>query len=544
MHRKKIWIFVLCFMTVLSAFWIGVCLDAAGSRALQVISSAEAEHLVSGLKKVSVDRNSSIYGTLTIEGLDAPYVPKDTCYYVPQSRSGEYIDGKLLWSDRTARLYLVTDSSFEKSQAIKTGQVFRLLIVTGSSYFERSILFTGLPILTLDSTEAANSLYGSGESRGAVLHVFDPMYSESGQYAVFSSGASYERRGGSTVNYEKPQYKITFLTNGHKRRSASVLGFAQSDTILISAQEYDQSRFRDVVSRTLWNALCDADPDRGNYRTPDAEYVEVFCNGAYLGLYGIHLSSPASINDFDDRDPLIKVKWVSFLEAEEIIEKRGTEYLLEQHYLNQLSGNSADLEDARSFVFAAKENGSYLERYPMNSENVLDYTLYLNAISAIDNSDFNYFLYRPFHQEGAAFSRIPWDLDRSFGRPFDEFVALDPALMRRTMILPELSWLLEDDASGTWQALSSRWKTLRATVFSNENINAIILENAEILNETGAYLREEARWANAPDAGLYIEIIAYSDQRLAYLDEVFSASTPDAFLSSAVSQDELNELNG
>lgn len=532
MNRKlKCWVFSITLSALLVTLFFSWYLESS-MHGLEAITEQEILQRISNCTPANNEKGEAIWGNLTINSHPAPYDSETNCYFIPQPLSGKDLVGEIHWSNLLAKTYFVTDGDFEKSTSIEQGTTYQLYVLLNNQYLEANICFTGLPALVLSSDEVALQLYTNMElgREGKFLRIFDPD-SDHG-YEIVSCGVATSPRGGQSLVYEKPQYRMDLYAQDLESLEISVLGLPKGETLLLSAQEYESTKIRDAVARDIWNLICDHTKGYGNYYTPSMQFCEVFEDDRYLGLYGIMLRSPLNVNSFHYKDALIKLKvMINHSEVQEKME-RDPKSVIDWTYLNQFSGHENALWKLRSYYYS-------LEDYPESNllesfykENIIDYFLYLNSISAVDNEITNCFFYQPvLDKDLSSFYRIPWDLDRSFGHPFGDVIDHDPALAMLTIVPKEIEQLLNTDHS-VWNLIQERWFDLRESVLSEEEIQDLITEKAAYLESSGAYLRDFKIWGHPAGCTTLDTLMGYTKEHLLFLDDIFSQDTPEKLFES------------
>ena len=160
-------------------------------------------------------------------------------------------------------------------------------------------------------------------------------------------------------------------------------------------------------------------------------------------------------------------------------------------------------------------NSTIADRLDM--DNAIDYFLFVNLLRATDNLGKNYFLAR--RDEGEPYFFVPWDLDGVLGIIQDgKRIATTNDILSNGLF----DRLWENDPSGYRRQVKDRWKQLRATTFSNQQLLGTIEQLYATLREQGAYQREQLVWAQDKDPGDdYRYLTNWLKERLVFLDGYF-----------------------
>jgi spore coat protein CotH len=277
------------------------------------------------------------------------------------------------------------------------------------------------------------------------------------------------------------------------------------------------------------------------------EYAEVFLNNNYLGLYVLLEpvdSLQLGINETDEENGGLVIKttsweytpmndyegeptrrsWAGFEirypkeheETDDSAEKKITGRDWAKFY--DLLQVSADYDD-EDFPSAVKNM--------IALENILDYSILVNTICAVDNVGKNMFWTIPDRNKDSRFWITPWDMDLAWGITWID----DPSKIFRTKednsVNRILGFYFGDkvislDVDGAKKKVKERWSELRKNIITSEAFNARIDEMAELLTSSGAIDREFKKWA--PDINFQEEINYmknWFERRLPLLDKYY-----------------------
>jgi spore coat protein H len=148
----------------------------------------------------------------------------------------------------------------------------------------------------------------------------------------------------------------------------------------------------------------------------------------------------------------------------------------------------------------------------------VDYYLFLNLVSAADNTGKNTFLYRESGEE--KFNLIPWDLDGSWGLDWDG------AHVGFTTILSNhlFDRLLETNAGDFRNKVKLRWSALRSDVFSNAGLENLFTHNFNLVGASGVIQIENDSWGSAIDIEQEQDyLFEWLEGRLPFLDAYFES---------------------
>lgn len=263
----------------------------------------------------------------------------------------------------------------------------------------------------------------------------------------------------------------------------------------------DDTFVKEKMVQTLWSQLISKTDY--NYKMSQGEYVELFINGAYQGIYLLQRRIDAKYLELDkEKDVLLKGinTWeaASIQDAYEII--------------------STPLEYEESYEML-KQTMAFEDGNTTNTSNFIDVSLLLQFISGIDNYGYkNTFYVLKDKKDSYELYFVPWDTDLSLGvtwgydyeESMNEIIERYelPAMKRNVDVLDV--------------KFAQRWKELRQGIYSEENVLRLYKELTEQLSNSGAIERDEEQW------GLHHEgednwenLECFIKERLLFLDEYY-----------------------
>ena len=410
-------------------------------------------------------------------------------------------------------LMMADDYSYDWCQdAIRDGYAYQLLTYTDTAYHYAQIVFTGLPQILVETT--------------AELTVEDsPVRVSVGAYgqAPLEMSGRMHLRGASSLAMDKKGYKIEFTRdrNGtQKKISVPVPGFGEADALALLAGGYDDTKLRERLSWAAYNEIAaDGEPFGGRR----AQYAELFIDQQYMGLY-------LMLEPVDVEEELL-------LAGAKSVETDG----VYRTAVMSLAGDRAAKDHPRRFntgyeLYAAPSAGdafapldAYLalmeeisdEEFKrkalacIDTDSMLRYVLYVQAAGLTDNFFNNMYIWAHREESGYVYRFAPWDADLTWGLKPEDI----GSEYENWMVFPIADRMLRLDAGGMRQRMLDLWTRMRGGVFSEawltEKIGAFTAE----LVDSGAYVRDAARWGlevYEPDG---YEILSYAVMRFALLDQ-------------------------
>lgn len=403
-----------------------------------------------------------------------------------------------------------TDSSYQVTQG-------------GVAY---AVYFTQLPVIRL-STRYQIADTPSVPARLVLTEM-------SGRQVQADLGIEY--RGGSSQSFPKKSFELSFWADstGAASTDVALLGMRTDNKYNLQALYNEPLRFRSKVANALWQ---DIHPIYYQAQEPDAkngiamEYAEVFVNGEYRGVY--------ALSERIDRKQLKLKKYSNGAITGELYKGYDWNGATTFSWIPYFDNNSetwagfeykhpeeridwTNLYNFCSFVkYSADPDFYRTYQQQFHLGNAVDYYLFLNLTRATDNTGKN--LYIAKYKQGAPYYYVPWDLDGTFGTDWlgNNTGSVDDILSNGLY-----ARLVQDcSAGGFRETLTSRWRTLRAGVITEQSIMARFRANYDYLDHNRVYAREQLVWGGTQrDTAQLAYIQTWLRQRLAFLDSAFNVS--------------------
>lgn len=405
------------------------------------------------------------------------------------------------------------------ADAIRDGWAYQILAYTDDAYSYASLVFTGLPIISLETQEALRP------------HEDIPVrvsVSAAGEAGLTACGRAHERGDTSLRMRPKHGIKVEFTrhADGTRKTEQEMPLLGRTDEFILIACSMDYLLIRDKLSWDLWNGISSEDEAFGPRETA---YCEVFAGDAYLGVYVMmkpydYAQELARLGaDAPAADSLYRLAGRSVHEYDKplIQDHRGMYY--EQHYAPSGETGHASLSPYLA-LFAQEDDAVFNEKALelLDIDSVIRYALFVQACGMTDNEHNNLYIVAHRTEDGYRYLFAPWDLDVSWGRDDDENAEV-------WYDFPIFDRLVELDCGGVVRdRLAAIWKQMRENGFSGENVGSLLDGYNAALNDSGAFYRDAERW-NRPNA--YSEnynIYSYAAARFEMMDRRIAEMTSEA----------------
>ena len=418
----------------------------------------------------------------------------------------------------------VDDYSYDyASDAVREGWRYELLAYTDTEFAYIGVVFTGLPIVTLRVDGGAEAL--SEEYTPARMAV------SGAGYAGVNSGAMVHLRGGGFVKeYPKYSYRVelhTLSSHGDEKNDLSVLGMpADSDWILI-ANAADSTCLRNELAWSIWR---DWNADGRGFMLQQSRMVEVFVEDEYAGIYQImqrirpeeeivrmggNLNTDYCARVIKDVNiesrPVIDLMdsvnyWAELRYAPQGVSAKRAFAQFEPYWqMNTLNdGNARWLED-EAFTETALRCTDMRE--------MLEFFLFTQAAGlGYDNVFNNVYMWALRQGDHYVYHLSPWDMDMAFTKMlgFEEDTP--------NLYLQQARRILDLNVAGAQQLIRDIWSEKRATILTEDAMYQRFDAFEELLNASGAYLRESEKWYGGARELNLAEVQAFAVEHLHTID--------------------------
>lgn len=480
----------------------------------QALTAQEAEAL---MKNRTATEDELLTGLL-FAGEELPLDRATGTFYLPVDMEEASWESGIFHSLSSGVQIWLLDNPLEdnKQEAVQSGKSYRLLAVGKETYREYAVVFTGLPILTLDTELGAEIRY---EEIYGTMRFYE---ADSKTDWVTKSVMSAHIRGGSSRLNPKKSYKMTLYKENQtgsgslRQNKLSFLGMRKDDEWLLYAMYSEDTKVRDKLSLDIWNVSGALEIDSEGFYGYHMEYIEVFQNGEYYGIYG--LMEPVDYKQLD----LAKEN-----------EAQPVEYLYKQKDpgVFELKGSwteqtEEDFEVLNTYLaYLEADDEVFAEVMPelIDVDNALDVWLYLQAVLGMDNIERNIFYPAVWEDSQYRLRFMPWDMDYTWGNVHD-FDAGNRTRFSEEILTMRIAWKLGDrlillDVEGAREKVKARWEELRQTVYSDEWLTEHIDSYMHQVVDSGAFERDGVRWVSSGHNGDYESLKKLVCGRMEFLDE-------------------------
>ena len=411
------------------------------------------------------------------------------------------LQGKIGSENPEYEIFVLNTSTLKDIRAsVKEGKSFTLIIKSGTFYQKVPMVITTMPVMFLKLEGTGEDEQGRSIMRGK-LTLWNSRNPKAETYQTTTSYVEWRMRGNSTRTFPKLAWKVNLRDEIGQNNNADFLGLGSDDDWILNPMSMDDTFVKEKLVQTLWSQLISKTDY--NYKMSQGEYVELFINGAYQGIYLLQRRIDAKYLELNkEKDVLLK--GINTWEAESV--QDAYEIV------------STPLEHEKSYEIL-KQAMTFEDGNTTNASNFIDVSLLLQFISGTDNYGYKNTFYILKDKKGSyELYFVPWDTDLSLGVTwgYDYEESMNEIIERYE--LPAMKKEIDVlDAK-----FAQRWKELRQGIYSEENVLGVYKELTEQLSSSGAIERDEEQWGLLHEGEDNWESLeCFIKERLLFLDEYY-----------------------
>ena len=387
------------------------------------------------------------------------------------------------------------------SETAKEGKPIVLIILSEKEkmYKKVNLIITNLPILYLDFESNSEDDQGRNLNIGKMT-LWTGDAASSG-YKTVTGNAEWRLRGNSTRSFDKKAWKLNLRDESFQNKNMNLLGLGSDDDWILNPMSMDDTFIKEKLIQNLWEQVVS--DTKYNYKMSKGEYIELFINGAYQGLYLLQRRIDMKYLELDQRQDIL-LKGINTWEAENMNEG----YEIVSTPLNE-EDTYSELESAMTFD----------NKNRINIDNFIDVSLMLQFISGYDNSGYkNMFYILKKTDDRYNLYLVPWDTDLSFGVTWG--YAYENSL--NAIIQRQETKAVRENVEDYDFRTVKRWKELRGNILKEENIFRICDSLLEKLESCGAVQRDQKIWGKLhKEKDNYENLKKFIQERLSLLDAYY-----------------------
>jgi len=341
-------------------------------------------------------------------------------------------------------------------------------------------------------------------------------------------------RGNLSLTYPKKSFDIEFWTDSISKQSKDLKfkGMRSDDDWILDGLYNEPLRLRSTIATRLWTKIYEPYYQKEEPQAKsgfDVKFVELFKNQNYYGIYALSESvdrKQLKLKEHIDQNIFGELFKAESYEGAPAFQKAPAYDNLFPHWggfqmrypVIDYRSHWNDLANLINLVITGTdEEFTRKIESQVHIANSIDYFLLVNVLRATDNLGKNYFIGRYDREEPFFF--IPWDLDGVFGIIQDgkRIPTTDDILSNGLF-----DRLLKVNPNGYKDKVKSRWKILRKSTFSNQELMISIDILCKQFTTEKTYDREQIVWPNGlAYENHYDYLKKWLKNRLLFLDSYF-----------------------
>lgn len=375
---------------------------------------------------------------------------------------------------------------------------YELIAYTDTQYAYIGVVFTGLPIVTMDIFYD-----GEVEEQYVPAHV---SVAGAGYEAIDTAALTHMRGGGVYKGIDKFSYRIQFhdeMGRGSKKtKDLSVLGMEEDSDWLLICNAQEETAARNYLAYEMWKMWHADEPAPMKL---ESELVELFVDDEYMGLYQLMERVDAQEEILGMGGDLQTDSAVRLVIASNRGEKPSKSYGTRSSFFAEYRygpGEDADAVFERFDAYARmneivedrpddEEFAELAQKY-VDLDSALNYYLFMQACGLSDNVINNLYVWMMEEEGRMVYKFSPWDMDYCLLETgFQEDGSVVPYFEEKMVFVHRM---LDLNLMNSRERLWEIWQEKRKTILSDAAVWDWIMDMQTYLNASGAYRRESNKW--------------------------------------------------
>lgn len=382
-------------------------------------------------------------------------------YYIDESYFDKYTNLDLEVFSNRKYSYIINNENYDQQNGfyINPGQIINLFLFDEDNYYETTIKFTSVPIVSLITDKEITTF-----EEDVIFELYGLNNNET---QIIKSSAKIRTRGSSSSFYPKKSYRVS-LFNGANKNPISLLGMRESNEWILDSIYNDYSKVRSKLAFDLWNEI-----NSYTYNKIDndikSNYVDVYLNDEHLGLYLLKETvdwQSLKLNETTYENSGILIKGINFdqINYSEYDNNKKTNMVLP--YEMKYPKNMQDYSYYWDTIINKINKNDY------DFYNYIDYKIFSHVILALDNlSEKNKYLSIQDSTINSKLIITPWDLDITFGYNFD---GNPTTFLGEDYDNYDKEYDLLNESENVKKFIKERYFELRESILSEEHVYSLI----------------------------------------------------------------------
>lgn len=446
-------------------------------------------------------------------------------YYVSQTLETLKWEGELQVPG--CRTYILENTIMEKkAEAIESAYEFQVLAVSEEGLSTYKVVFSGMPTIRFDKVTPPKDAE-EGENYGKIT-VFEPGAETE---KVKNSYVTWHPRGNTALRYEKKGYKVNLYNEDWTSEKLSFLGLREDNDWILNAMYTDSSKVREKLAMDIWEIISESNYEV-NEGASHMEYVEVFIDEQYRGLYGLSEPLDAKQLELDENDILYKIVKDQYMPISYELEQKEYSVVEPVELIYPKEMNASMWGPLADFLWFFSEGEVWKDAQPEDKyyhtklSNIGDRQIFDQLIYHMDARLKNEYFVARYNDNGYDLIIIPWDYNLSFGDCWTEDTVTNTyfSLERSSKLFDNGKndlWKYYDEylADEYYDYLNVRWKELQGLGLTEKELVDKAKSYQDYLVKSGAFKREADRWPKCENHSDITEIESYLAMKIPYLTQ-------------------------
>lgn len=405
---------------------------------------------------------------------------------------------------------------------------YKAAYLVNNNSTQYQLYFTSLPLISINSDTNIPD-----EPKVAAFLNYDDEHKQ------FNSIIGIEVRGGSSQSYPKKSYDLELWQDatGEESHSESFGDMRSDDDWILNGLYNEPLRMRNFINHKLWLDIHQVhyqEQEEEAKAGADVEYVEMFLNGKYNGVYLLTEQIDRKLlklkhyeNNTIQGELYKAISWGGAPTFDALLPFDNNDRLWNAYsYKYPKVSEITDWQyiyDFIDFVMNSDDQSFTDEvwsRFEQN--NFIDYFLFLNMIAAGDNTGKNIYLAK--YDQNHPYFYTPWDMDGSLGNTWQGLPTNYPYGIYSNKFYDRV---FELNPGGFKTKVRNRWNELRDNIFNTQNLRNRVLAPYNYLTDNKVYEREAMIYPTHPFSESDKNyLVNWLNSRLLYLDSEIHDITP------------------
>ena len=474
-YKLKLVVFISLVIILTISLYYGIFGFSVSYKSVKEIKS-ERKETTELIKYLKINEIDTVYD----KSLDLYY------YSIPiENKNKKYVLKLNLEDNFKYKIYNYDTNLID----VKYDKEYKIIIYNKNKYQIIKLKFTNLPLVDIETESNITD-----NETNTIFKYINPSNLDK----VVTESAKMKVRGATTRWYDKKSYKVEFYNSSYdKEKNVNIDNFYYGSSFILDGLYRDNSKIRNVLAINLWNEFSNDFDNIDVY----SEFVEVFVNGEYLGLYAF--TEPINRkklnldkSSLNDTSVIVKSNQFHVPKANanysNIIDDQYMDYELKYPNDETLFVRSWEsvLSKLTKYYNTSKKDYDLIEN-TFEINNYVDLMLFNSFVNNTDNkfAKNNYFYLNSLSDK---LNVQPWDMEFCFGLRWNKEAEKNYTLNLEDYKTVEID-IKHADAKKINDLIVNRYWNLRNSSLTEKNID-IVLE--EYLNDltNGAAKRDSEKW--------------------------------------------------